>query len=34
MESRVEKRAERVIVTLAQTLTLAANDEIRITVRA
>ncbi len=32
--NQVERRAERMVVTLAQTTTLAANDEIRITVHA
>ncbi len=34
LENRVERRAERMIVTLAQTLTLAVSGEIAITVRA
>jgi hypothetical protein len=34
VENRVETRADHLIVTLAQTVPLAANDEITITVRA
>jgi len=34
VENRVERRTERMVVTLAKTLSLVAHDEIRITVRA
>ena len=34
VQNRVERRVDRMVVTLAETLSLAASDEIRITVRA
>jgi len=34
IENRVERREDRVLVTLGGTVPMAANDELRITVRA